>query len=290
MKLFEFCKKTKENLEREGFSELSEELRLWLIEVSGKNSVFFSTRNNVECDEILSEKEWTRFYEIMERRKKREPLSYILGYSDFYGRRFLVREGVLTPRYDSEHMINAVLQRISFEGEPVFFYDLCTGSGCLAITVLLELQKKGISAKGYLTDISDIAISCAADNSKKYAVEEEVTLWKTDLLPPLEKRKNADFILSNPPYIPRENIKSLMPEVSRYEPSLALDGGADGLLFYRRILSEGVPLLKNGGFLFVEHGYDQGESVPDLFRTAGLSSVETIVDFGGNPRITVGRK
>ena len=309
MNLSSFLSTTKRELTEVGLAELTPEIRWWLSEATGESSVFFASHSCDEIEALFTRAQLYRFSEIVNRRKRGEPLAYILGHGFFYGRSFLVGHGVLIPRPDSEKLLEVLLsvfdpdtEDSSFFGQepcereicnsvtPLFFYDLCTGSGCLGITALLELRKKGIESRGCLTDISPEAIGCARENARRLGTGDSLIFRETDLIPEEAREKSADFILINPPYIPQGDISTLMPEVSVYEPESALSGGPDGLLFYRRILEEGISLLKDGGLLFAEHGYDQGESVQRLFRQHGLYPVRMYRDYGGNPRVTVGRR
>ena len=290
MTLSEFLAAERLDLRERGRSDLEEEVRIWLSEVLQVNRPFLLARGQDEIRDVCTEAQLRFFDEVRDRRIAYEPLSYILGYAHFYGRCFLVSPGVLTPRGDSECLIERLMSLPIPEEVSPFFLDLCTGSGCLGITALLEWRARGRLARGILTDISETAVGVAAKNCEALACGTQLVVRETDLIPGDLTDACVDIILSNPPYIPAEEIPGLMPEVSGFEPRLALDGGEDGLVFYRRILEEGLPLLRDGGYLLVEHGFDQGTSVPKLFREHGLRDVEMFEDYGGNPRVTIGRK
>lgn len=286
-----FLNQIKDDLHKGDFFDLIPEIVLWLTEVTGKDRSFFHMNGKADLNEIVTREEKNRFLEILDRRKKREPLAYILGNCDFYGRTFVVGEGVLIPRPDTEILIETLLsQPEMLEKEEVFFYDLCTGSGCLGITTYLERKKRGLQTGGCLTDISPCALTYANKNIQKWNAGAALTAIEADLVPSGTLLEPADFIISNPPYIPDGDIPDLMPDVVCYEPREALSGGAKGLDFYLRIVNAAERLLKKRGLLLVEHGYDQAQKVTNIFRHAGFSDVKTIKDYGDHPRITLGRK
>ena len=234
----------------------------------------------------------TQLLELCQRRIAGEPLQYLTGIAWFMGDAYRVGPGVLVPRPDSELLVLEALVRVertsSFASSPLTFADLCTGTGCVGLSFARELDKKGVSYKGLLTDLSEEALSYAAINLRELAPRGPVRIVQADLLPDGVER--LDLILSNPPYIPTADIPGLMPEVSVHEPHSALDGGADGLAFYRRLVSIAPHRLTDKGWLLVEHGYDQGAAVRSLFRNAAcFDTVETVRDLGGHERITAAR-
>ena len=286
-----FQKKVRGEIEKSQNSALHDEFWLWIFEVTGKTRAFFLSNIN----EPFSEQNRSRVYEIMKRRLIGEPFAYIIGKTSFYGRDFVIDDRVLVPRPDSEILIEVLLEYVqknwidrSRAGEKYFFYDLCTGSGCLGITAFLELKKMDISAEGVLTDLSPEAIAVARKNTELLHGGSELLCVETDLVS--GQGRLADFIISNPPYIRGEDIQSLMKEVSRFEPEIALDGGGDGLLFYRRLAEEAMPLLQKEGILLVEHGYDQASQVEEIFSDAGYTQTRSYMDYGGNDRVVFVRK
>ena len=163
------------------------------------------------------------------------------------------------------------------------FMDLCTGSGCVALSILHYTNDTSC----VMTDISDKAIEVATKNSKNLGLSDRARIIKTDLFPEGDKEK-FDMIVSNPPYIRTSVIDTLPPEVAAGEPYIALNGGDDGLVFYRRIVDEACNWLYKSGWLMMEIGYDQGQDVADLMKSAGYHEVEVIKDLGGNDRVVRG--
>ena len=218
-------------------------------------------------------------YEIaVQKRAEHIPLQYIIGEQEFMGLRFKVNSNVLIPRQDTETLVEQVLKIVK-PGMKVL--DLCTGSGCVLISVL----KNAPELTGMGSDISKTALLVAKENAKLHEVDAE---WvRSDLFDNITE--NYDVIMANPPYIPTGEILSLMPEVRDFEPENALDGGADGLDFYRKIAGQVKDYLNPGGYVYMEIGYDQGEAVSELMRNAGFTEVEVIKDLARNDRVVKGK-
>ena len=218
-------------------------------------------------------------YEIaVQKRAEHIPLQYIIGEQEFMGLRFKVNSNVLIPRQDTETLVEQVLKIVK-PGMKVL--DLCTGSGCVLISVL----KNAPELTGMGSDISKTALSVAKENAKLHEVDAE---WvRSDLFDNITE--TFDVIMANPPYIPTGEILSLMPEVRDFEPENALDGGADGLDFYRKIAGQVKDYLNPGGYVYMEIGYDQGEAVSELMRNAGFTEVEVIKDLARNDRVVKGK-
>ena len=218
-------------------------------------------------------------YEIaVQKRAEHIPLQYIVGEQEFMGLRFKVNSNVLIPRQDTETLVEQVLKVVK-PGMKVL--DLCTGSGCVLISVL----KNAPELTGMGSDISKTALLVAKENAKLHEVDAE---WvRSDLFDNITE--TFDVIMANPPYIPTGEILSLMPEVRDFEPENALDGGADGLDFYRKITEQVKDYLNPGGYVYMEIGYDQGEAVSELMRNAGFSEVEVIKDLARNDRVVKGK-
>lgn len=216
-----------------------------------------------------------------------EPLAYVLGTVWFFNRLFAVGEGVLIPRPDTEVLVEAALSACADIQFPEIL-ELCTGTACISISVLLELHEQGKSAAIVATDISEDALSFAMVNRAKYNLTEQLDLRLTDLFPPEDDRYN--LILSNPPYIDDDDMAHLDPSVDNYEPKLALAGGLDGLDFYRRIYREAVRYLQPGGLIICEHGYRQAEQVQDIIEEmACYNEIVMRRDYAGRPRVTICR-
>lgn len=218
-------------------------------------------------------------YEIaVQKRAEHIPLQYIIGEQEFMGLRFKVNSNVLIPRQDTETLVEQVLKLVK-PGMKVL--DLCTGSGCVLISVL----KNAPELTGMGSDISKTALLVAKENAKLHEVDAE---WvRSDLFDNITE--TFDVIMANPPYIPTGEILSLMPEVRDFEPENALDGGADGLDFYRKIAGQVKDYLNPGGYVYMEIGYDQGETVSELMRNAGFTEVEVIKDLARNDRVVKGK-
>ena len=264
----------------------------------------------IEQTEILGKLH--SFFENFEKRRRRIPLAQILGRQSFYGLDFFVNEDVLIPRADTECLVDLVLEdyadlakqagktysekrnseHVSNKHEDnveneansssLNILDLCTGSGCIGISVAKHLPYQEL----LLVDLSEKALAVAKKNAEKH-LGENVTLLQSDLLTGVQGKKFS-LLLSNPPYIVSRVIPGLDREVSEYEPKMALDGGEDGLVFYRRIAKEAKAVLLPGARLYLEIGYDQGESVKDIFQKEGYEAVEVFPDLSGNPRVLRG--
>ena len=227
-------------------------------------------------DREVSEEDVKTFLELATRRSQGEPVQYIIGLAPFYGLEFKVTPSVLIPRFDTEVLVEEALGVIK-DGDKVL--DLCTGSGCIAVTV----KKYKPNADVYASDISLDAIEIAKENAE--ANNTEVTFIHSDLLNDVEN--DLDVIISNPPYIKTSVIEGLDDIVKNHEPYLALNGGNDGLDYYRRIVADSKNHLKKGGRLMMEIGYDQGEDLRTLLKEAGYLSIEIKKDLSGNDRVAM---
>lgn len=237
----------------------------------------------LDGDRSVSGPEAELYKTLIERRCTREPLAYILGKWDFMGLEFGVSSDVLIPEQDTENLVEEVMREVC-DGDRIL--DLCTGSGC----ILLSLLHYSNGSTGVGTDLSEDAVAAARKNACRLGLSDRSD-WRTgDLFEALKPGERFDIIVSNPPYIRRETIGELAPEVRIHEPRMALDGGEDGLDFYRRIIPGAADHLVTGGMLFLEIGYDQAEQVSALMEDAGYYEIRTIKDYGGNDRIVCGIK
>lgn len=252
-----------------GFEEARTDARALLFYVTGMD--FMSFLRDGDSEVPKEQEEW--FYSVLKERIKHVPVQYIIGEQEFCGLRFCVEPGVLIPRPETELLAEAVFTQCA--GKRVL--DMCTGSGCIAVTVAKLGKPEFVAASDYSTE----ALAVAEKNAEKNEVS--VTFFQGDLFANVEGR--YDIIVSNPPYIKSDVIETLMPEVRDYEPRLALDGTADGLYFYRRIVKEAKEYLNPGGRLMFEIGHDQGEDVSGLLREAGYHSVEVKKDYAGLDRM-----
>lgn len=229
--------------------------------------------------ETLEERLWEAYRGLLDERGNHRPLQYITGEQEFMGILFFVNDKVLIPRQDTELLAEEARRRLS-PGDSLL--DVCTGSGCLAVS----LMKLVPGIRGTACDISAEALSVARENARRQQVD--VEFRQGDLFSPIEGR--FDVIVSNPPYIPTGEIEGLMEEVRRFEPMLALDGSEDGLYFYRRLAAEAPDFLRDGGWLLVEIGCDQGRAVAELFEEAGFCEVNCKKDLAGLNRVVTGRR
>lgn len=258
--------------------------------ISGGKKAETADSEKVEAAGIEQTEIWGKlhsFFENFEKRRRRIPLAQILGRQSFYGLDFFVNEDVLIPRADTECLVDLVLEDYAdlakqAGSSSLNILDLCTGSGCIGISVAKHLPYQEL----LLVDLSEKALAVAKKNAEKH-LGENVTLLQSDLLTGVQGKKFS-LLLSNPPYIVSRVIPGLDREVSEYEPKMALDGGEDGLVFYRRIAKEAKAVLLPGARLYLEIGYDQGESVKDIFQKEGYEAVEVFPDLAGNPRVLRG--
>ncbi|HEX3701354.1 MAG TPA: peptide chain release factor N(5)-glutamine methyltransferase [Phenylobacterium sp.] len=222
--------------------------------------------------------------DYLARRERREPVSQILGRKGFWKIMLNVNSQVLTPRPDTESVVDVALQDFP---EPAAWsvLDLGVGSGAILLAILAERP----AARGLGVDVSEEALAVARDNAAGLGLAGRLALLRGDWT---EGLADADFdlVVANPPYIASELIETLEPEVSRWEPRLALDGGPDGLDAYRRLAPEILRVLKPGGRFAVEIGHDQKASVEALFRAAGADQVRTVRDLGDRDRVVAGAK
>ena len=219
-----------------------------------------------------------KYKEALLKRSEHVPLQHITGEQEFMGINFWVNEHVLIPRQDTETLVEEAL-KVTPSGSHVL--DLCTGSGCVIISLVVLGQ--GIIGAGI--DISDEAIAVARDNGNRLAPG-RIDFIKGNLWNPVLGKYNT--IVSNPPYIPTEDIKGLAEEVKDHEPLIALDGAEDGLFFYRQIVGHAAEYLASDGWLLVEIGFDQGPDVYALFVENGFKDVEVVKDLAGNNRVVKG--
>ena len=233
-------------------------------------------------DEINDKEAEERYKELIQKRKEHVPLQYILGTQEFMGYTFKVTPDVLIPRADTETVLEEVLLKVPQTLKNLKILDLCTGSGCIAISLALILKPEVCVG----TDISEKALKIAKANGENLAPM--VKFIQSDLFENVTG--SYDLIISNPPYITTEECGKLMPEVKDYEPMLALDGKEDGLYFYRAITKQAQDHLVPGGWLLYEIGCSQGEDVAALLRKYKFEDIEIRQDLAGLDRVVLGRK
>lgn len=267
-------------LEAAGVTDAALDARILLEEVCGTDLQTLL----VYPERIVSREEALRYRSYVERRADREPTAMILGKWDFMGLTFYLNRSTLIPEQDTECLVERALEWSRKRSRaPERILDLCTGSGCILLSLLHLLP--GTSGLG--TDISGEALEVAARNAGNLQLTECVRLRQGDLWDPVGEER-FDLIVSNPPYVPTKVIPTLAPEVCRGEPYAALDGGEDGLVFYRRILCEAGRHLNPGGAIIMESGFDEAADIAALMREAGLESIEIFKDYGGLDRVVQG--
>jgi len=235
--------------------------------------------------EFLAPEVFGKIKEGMARRLAGEPVDHILGWREFYGRRFVITKDVLSPRADTETLIREALKALKNTPSPRLL-DLGTGSGAIGLTLLAELPEATLIA----TDVSEAALTIAQTNAETLNVRDRVMFKQGAWWDALDRGETFDAILSNPPYIDATAMTQLEQEVADYDPALALYGGEDGLRDYRAILEKAASHLKLNGWLGLEIGFDQGKSVSTLARTAGFSDIQVHQDLGGHDRVISARK
>lgn len=229
----------------------------------------------------VSDAEAAYFLQLLEKRVSGVPLAHLIGEWDFYGRTFKITPDVLIPRPETEEVVKTALEYLT-GGERIL--DLCSGSGCIGITLALELP----SAQVVMGDISDAACRIAAENIRRFGVKNIAVRYEDASLPPSDPQERFHLIVSNPPYIGlHEHIDR---EVRDYEPSIALFGGEDGLDFYRAIAAYRLGALYPGGHLILECGEKQAHAVATLLHSAGASQARIVYDLSGKARVIVAEK
>lgn len=218
---------------------------------------------------------------MLKRRLDGEPLQYILNEAEFMSLDFSVNRGVLIPRSDTETLVELVLDKT--RDKNVKIADICTGSGCIGISLAYYNKNAAVD----LFDVSDVAIETAKSNVSRHNLAERVNVYKTDILKEYPTEM-YDIVVSNPPYIEKAVIDTLQTEVKDYEPLLALDGGNDGLLFYRRITEIAHNFLKKDGLLAYEIGYNQAKAVNEIMAK-DFYDIEIFKDLCSNDRVIVGK-
>lgn len=232
-------------------------------------------------DDRIEEEQSEKYRKLIAEREKRIPLQQILGSAWFMGYEFYVNDQVLIPRFDTEILVEEAGKRLK-PGMQIL--DLCTGSGCIVLSLLAEHKNLQINGTG--ADISSRALAVAKENRKRLNVQADFV--ESDLFS--EIRGSYHMITSNPPYIVTGEIEKLMPEVRDHEPHLALDGKEDGLYFYRKIVEQAPSYLEPDGWLCLEIGYDQGEALKRMMEQSGYENIQIVKDLAGLDRVVTGQK
>lgn len=274
MNIRNLLKKGKEQLDNSNIQESNLKTKILLSNLLGKNKEYLLIYDTEELSEDIVYK----FLSGIEKLKVGEPIQYIIGKQEFFGLEFVVNKNVLIPQPDTEILVEEVLNII--EKRNLKILDLCTGSGAIGISI----KKKNPQSKVYASDISKQALEIAKVNAKQNNTE--IEFIDSNLFENINEK--FDIIVSNPPYIESDIIKNL-PEEVKNEPKLALDGGIDGLDFYRKIAEKAKTFLNENGTLALEIGYNQKEKVIEILKQNNYQNIYAKKDFGGNYRIIVAK-
>ena len=274
----EVLREASQILQNAGVPEARREAGSLLSFVIGKDRTFLIAH----ADDELNDAHVDQFREVIERRAAGEPLQYITGTQDFFGREFRVTRDVLIPRPETELLVEAALE---INKPRSVICDVGTGSGCIALTLLCELEH----ARAVALDKSPAALEIAKFNAQKLAVADRVEFVVSDCFDSLD-RHDFDLIVSNPPYVSAGVLEGLQREVRDHEPLIALSPGPDGLSIIRRLIQESPKFLKPNGDLIMEIGFDQGEAVQNLIDNEVWELLEVRPDLQGIPRIVLLRK
>lgn len=237
----------------------------------------------------ISEEIQKRFWIGIEKRAQHMPVQYIVNRQEFMGLDFWVEEGVLIPRADTEILVEKIIDiyKNNYYPRTVKIMDIGTGSGAIAVSLAKYIDNCIITA----IDICPKALKVAAKNADFHRMKHKITFYSGNLFEPINKHDEYgtyDFIVSNPPYISESEIKTLGSNVRDYEPRLALDGGKDGLNFYRKITPEAERYLKKSGWLLFEIGYNQGKDVSKILNINGFKNIDILKDLAGLDRVAIG--
>lgn len=286
--LEELFRQGKDSLERAGIQEAMLDAWLLLEYVTGKNRAYYFAHQEEKVPENM-----VCIYEDMIRRRSGHiPLQHLTHQAFFMGHEFYVDENVLIPRQDTEVLVEEALNILKNKENPLIL-DMCTGSGCILISLLLEIA----GARGCGADLSEKALHVAEINSEKLHTKDRAFFVKSDLFSALasacESKKIKpvfDVIISNPPYIPSGEIDTLMEEVRLHDPYMALDGREDGLFFYRAITKEAMKHMTHAGWLLYETGSSQGKDVKAIMEQAGFINIQVRQDLAELDRVVMGQK
>jgi release factor glutamine methyltransferase len=239
-------------------------------------------------DEVLDKEQEREYIKRINLRAQGMPVQYITGNQEFMGLDFHVTPDVLIPRPDTEILVEEAIQEASLMDKPLIIVEIGTGSGAIALSLAHYIK----DAQVHTIDISPKAIEIARKNAKNLSLEEKVIFHQGDLLSPIKGILDGkvDILVSNPPYIPSKDILSLQREVQFHEPSLALDGGIEGLDFYKRIIDEVLDFLSHQARLIFEIGHDQGDRVSGMIREMGIfSDIRIIKDLASLDRVVLAK-
>lgn len=278
--VIDLLKETKAYFEKCGIATARLDAELLLAHCLQRERI----RLYVDFEYQLAAEELARFRELVRRRGKREPVAYITGHKEFWSLRLAVAPGVLIPRPDTEVLVEETVKVMKARSSagPLRILDIGTGSGAISLALAKELFDAALVA----LDISEQALAVAQANARSYDFASRIECICADSLHGMPEGRLFDAIVSNPPYIPSAEIDLLQPEIKNFEPRLALDGGPDGLDFYRAVIPHLHSYLKAGGFVALEIGSGQGQAVAELFAGAGGYAAARIVkDYARKDRV-----
>jgi len=280
-KIYNILQQGADILKQQGVPNELLEARILLSFVLQKDPLYLLTHKNEEIDEDVM----TIFFGLIHERSEGKPLQYITHNQEFMSLDFYVNEEVLIPRNDTEVLVEKAIELMKNTLEPQVL-DVCTGSGCIAVSLAYYLKEASVVG----VDISSLALQVANKNAIAHHVQDRIEWIESNLLHAVSIEKKFHVIISNPPYIPKAEILSLMKEVKDYEPHLALDGGIDGLDFYREIVKQAYPRLLSDGFLLFEVGHNQAQEVKALMINEGFKNLFFVKDLAGINRVVGAQK
>lgn len=277
----EAWKRGAQSLQKAGVEEYDLDAWYLLEHVTGITKASYY----MEPEHPMHDQEEREYLELIRKRSTRIPLQHLTGVQEFMGLEFLVNEHVLIPRQDTEILVEEAIQVMRPKMKVL---DMCTGSGCIVLSILKMCREKYYMTdlQGIGADVSEEALKVARENGRRLGVP--VTWIQSDLFAKIPEEEKYDVIVSNPPYIETAVIDTLQEEVRLHDPYIALDGKEDGLYFYRRIISEAGKYLKMQGKLMFEIGCDQAEAVEELMKNAGYEQITVKKDLAGLDRVVYG--
>ncbi len=284
--LFETINTASERFTEAGITNSRLDAELLLCHTLGKDRAWLLAH----MQEAVDEQHRALFEQAVDRRALREPLQYILGKQEFWGLDFLVTRDVLIPRPETELIIETALTLVPNKDARLTILDLCTGSGCIAVSLAKELA----SARFFASDKSEKALDVARENARRHGTTDRIRFLEGDLFGPLKELDlggRVDIMVSNPPYVPSEEFSTLQPEVRDHEPRMALLAGQNGTELHQRIIDEAPEFLRSEGALIMEMGMGQAEALVHMMREHGtFDKPDVLKDLAGIERVIVARK
>ncbi len=269
-------------LKNAGIENANLDARAFLCNILDKDSIYL----NIHKDDILNDKTIDLYMSYINRRSMDEPFAYITNSKEFMSLDFYVDKNVLIPRPDTEILVEYIIKYCENQKKHLKIIDLCTGSGAIAVSLANYIPNCTVTA----IDISKSALEIAQKNAKTHCVTDKIDFKLFDVLGDIKELGEFDIIVSNPPYISKEEILNLESNVRDYEPTLALDGGNDGLDFYRNIIKHSTNMLNSNGTIALEIGYDQANDVVKLLKLHSFDDIKILKDYSGLDRVIIAKK